>query len=256
MTRYILFFCCFLITLSSVAAENAAPTPRPKKINDDGDYIYEATPAKEAIYYKVDDLPPIKGAFFFRVGTIGPYDVTGDTGVTYQQMYTTRKSIVLAMEYERYLGQLLGKWTVKLSSGLTNESGTGRFSSASYANLTPKEKFNFLILPNTALLNYKFKFSDGQWLTPYVEAGPGYFTFLEYRTDGHEFHFGGAGVLAAGGGLLISMSMFDKRASGIMYEDYGVNHIWIDLQFRRYQGLDKQKDFSSNMATAGFGFAF
>jgi hypothetical protein len=106
------------------------------------------------------------------------------------------------------------------------------------------------------LLNYKLKFSDTQIFTPYVEGGAGYFTFVEYRTDGDETNFGGAGVLAASGGLLISMNLLDKNAAAIMYEDYGVNHLWFDFQFRRYQGLDNQKDFSSNMITGGFGFAF
>lgn len=249
------FLISFLFFCFSFAAEKSlSPSPQPEKINDDGDYIYRGEKPTEAIYYKVEDLPPIKGAFYLRFGTIGPYDITGSSGATFQQMYSNDSSFVVVAEYERYLGNLLGKWTLKLGTGITTEEGNGRF--ASNTTLVPREKFNFLILPNTVLLNYKLKFSDTQILTPYVEGGAGYFTFVEYRTDGDETNFGGAGVLAASGGLLISMNLLDKNAASIMYEDYGVNHLWFDLQFRRYQGLDDQKDFSSNMMTAGFGFAF
>ncbi len=246
----------FLLPIAKAATPDRTPTtaPRPEKINDDGDYIYKKEKNIDAIYYKVDHLPPIKGALYMRFGTVGPYDITGDSGQTFQQMYSDKSSFVMFVEYERYLGNLLGKWTFKIGSGITTEEGNGRF--VSDTTQVPKEKFNFFILPNTALLNYKFKFSDTQLFTPYVEGGAGYFTFIEYRTDGDKTNFGGAGVLAVAGGMLISMNLLDKNAAGIMYEDYGINHLWLDLQFRRYEGLDKQKDFSSNMVTGGFGFAF
>lgn len=256
MVKLSFLFFVFLLGPRVFAAnsEPTSPSPRPDKINDEGDYLYKATSSKEAIYYKVDHLPPIKGALYVRFGKVGPYEITGDSGRTFQQMYSDKSSFVMFVEYERYLGQLLGKWTMKLGSGLTTETGNGRF--VSDTTQVPKEKFNFFIFPNTALLNYKIKFSDTQLFTPYFEGGAGYFTFVEYRTDGGKTNLGGAGVLAVGGGLLISMNILDKNAAGIMYEDYGINHLWLDLQFRRYEGLDKQKDFSSNMATAGFGFAF
>jgi hypothetical protein len=240
--------------IKKAANSSSLPSPRPTKISDEGDYYYGAEKSDEAIYYKIEHLPPIKGALFLRFGTVGPYDVTGDSGATFQQIYSDKSSFVLVVEYERYLGQLLGKWSFKLGTGLTTEEGNGRFVNDTIN--VPREKYTFFIMPNTALLNYKLKFSDTQLITPYVEAGGGYFTFIEYRSDGEKTNFGGAGVLAAGGGLMISMNILDKNAAGIMYEDYGVNHLWFDLQFRRYQGLDNQKDFSSNMVTGGFGFAF
>lgn len=252
MFRVLLGLCLLCAPLSAFAA--ATTSPQPEKINDEGDYLYKPEKNVDAIHYKVDHLPPIKGAFYLRFGTIGPYDITGDAGATFQQIYSDKSSFALVLEYERYLGQLLGKWTLKLGSGITTEEGNGRF--VNDPSTTPKEKFNFFIMPNTALLNYKFKFSDTQLITPYIEGGAGYFTFIEYRTDGDKTNFGGAGVLAVAGGILVSMNILDKNAGSIMYEDYGVSHLWFDLQFRRYEGLDKQKDFSSDMITGGFGFAF
>lgn len=255
MSRWFSFFVIFFFVFNTNAAElPTTPSPKPESIDDEGIYHYKGEKSTDALYYKVSDLPPIKGAFYLRFGTIGPYDITGDSGTTFQQMYSNKSSFVIVAEYERYLGNLFGKWTLKLGTGLTTEEGNGRFISD--PTTVPREKFNFVIFPNTVLLNYKFKFSDTQLLTPYVEGGAGYFTFIEYRTDGDKPTFGGAGVLAFSGGMLISMNLLDKNAAGIMYEDYGVNHLWFDLQFRRYQGFDDQKDFTSNMLTGGFGFAF
>jgi hypothetical protein len=255
MSRWIvLLFFGFSFAASFAAEQAPTASPKPESINDEGDYFYKPEKPSDALYYKVDDLPPIKGAFYLRFGTIGPYDITGDSGSNFQQMYSSDSSFVIVAEYERYLGHLLGKWTLKLGTGVTSEEGNGRF--VSNTSIVPLEKFNFVIFPNTALLNYKFKFSDTQILTPYLEGGAGYFTFVEYRNDGDKTTFGGAGVLAFSGGMLISMNLLDRNAASIMYEDYGVNHLWFDLQFRRYQGLDNKKDFSSNMITGGFGFAF
>ncbi len=239
---------------ASAKISTRTTSEQPSSINDEGDYIYQAKDPVEAVYYKVDNLPPTKGAFYMRFGTVGPYNITGDSGATYERTYTDKGSFLLFLEYERYLGHLLGKWTLKIGTGFSVEQGNGRFINDPVT--VPEEKFLFLVLPNTAMFNYKLKFSDSQLFIPYLEAGPGYFTFVEYRTDGGKTNFGGAGVLAAGGGVLISMNLLDSHAAGTMYEDYGVNHIWFDLQFRRYQGLDNQKDFSSNMITGGFGFGF
>ncbi len=256
MSRWIGVLFLVFSCVTSYAADKApiTPSPSPDKINDEGDYFYKSESADEALYYKVEELPPIKGAFYLRFGMIGPYDITGDNGATFQQMYSDKSSFVIYGEYERYLGNLLGKWTVKLGTGLTSEEGNGRF--VNDPTTVPLEKFNFIIFPNTALLNYKLKFSDTQIITPYIEGGAGYFTFIEYRNDGKSTHFGGAAVLAASGGLLISMNLLDRNAAGLLFEDYGVNHLWFDFQFRRYQGLEDKKDFSSNMYTGGFGFAF
>ena len=162
MSRWIvLLFFGFSHVASTFAAEQApTASPTPEYINDEGDYIYKGEKPSDALYYKVDELPPIKGAFYLRFGTIGPYDITGDSGRTFQQMYSTGGSMVIVAEYERYLGNLFGKWTLKLGSGISTEEGNGRF--VNDATTVPREKYNFIIFPNTALLNYKFKFSDTQ----------------------------------------------------------------------------------------------
>lgn len=232
------------------------PIELPTEIDKDThDYYYKPMDKDGTIQYDLPDMTPIKGAVFLRFGTIGPFDIESDnSSSTYKDIYTDEASPLVYVEWEKQLGHFLGKWTLKLGSGITAENGQGRFENN--PGIEPKEKFLFVVMPNTAMLNYKLRFSDKQLFIPYVEGGAGYFTFIEYRNDGDHTAFGGAAALAAAGGVLFSISALDKHAANIMYQDYGIKQLWFDLQFRHNQGLDDKKDFTSNMITGGFGFAF
>ncbi len=265
--KFFILICITFITLGVWAEEapleppytrSAEPEriqiPKPSKIDDEGNYFYGSETARDK-YYKLDPREPIKSAFFLRFGTIGPYEIQSDNGKTYKQIYSKDSSFVVGFEYERMIGQLLGKWSWKLNTGLTTEQGQGSFANPN-PNFTAQEKFNFFIFPNTATLSYKMRFSDTQWITPYFDGGAGYFTFIEHRDDGDKTAIGGAPVLTGSAGLLFSLTAIDQVAAATMFEDYNVKQLWLDLQYRRIEGLDDKKDFSSDMITAGFGFAF
>ncbi|MCJ8275822.1 MAG: hypothetical protein HRT44_11585 [Bdellovibrionales bacterium] len=93
-----------------------------------------------------------------------------------------------------------------------------------------------------------------KYVVPYIEPGVGYYTFWERRTDGESNSFGGAPVLSAAGGLLISLNSLTSGTE--LSGDYGATDLWLDLQYRQVFGLDSRKDFSSNMITGGFGIGF
>lgn len=231
------------------------PIEKPDSISDDGEYFYGDETSSGVTQYKLSHLPPITGSIFFRVASTSAYEIDGDTGRTYKDVYGEDAGIGFVFDYEWQLFHLLGKWTIKASTGLTIGNGNGQFLEGN-AGLTPKEKYMLLVSPHAVLLNYKMRYSDNQWFTPYVEGGPGYYTYYERRDDGDKSGFGGAPVIAMAGGMLVSLTMFDKNSAGLLYEDYGINHMWLDLNFRRNTGLDKKIDFSSNVFSAGFGFAF
>lgn len=241
---------------SIIAPYADQPIPKPTKINEDsGTYYYGDKKSSEAVYYQIDDLPPTSATIFARFGTMGPYDISNDTGQNFKQLYEDNASLAAYFEYEWALGSLFGRWYIKAGTGISATEGVGRFLNGTTPG-TPREEFFFIVFPNTALLNYKLKFSDKQLIVPYVEFGGGYMGFIEYRDDGERTSFGGAPFLAGTAGLLIDLNIVDRNASGILLEDYGIHKIWFDLQFRRNLGLDDTKDVSSNMITAGFGFAY
>lgn len=232
------------------------PLEQPESISEDGEYFYKPKSANDAMYYDMTHLPPIKRGAFFRISSTSSFQITGDNGRTYQQVYGEDPGIGIVFDYEWPLFVMTGKWSLKASTGFTFGNGRGQFADPTNAALEPKEKYLILISPHTALLNYKMTFSDTQLFIPYVEAGPGFYTYIEHRNDGDKTGFGGAPVFAAAGGFLVSLSLLDRNAAGLLYDDYGINHLWFDVQFRRNQGLDKGTDFSSNVISTGFGFAF
>jgi hypothetical protein len=243
-------------TKAPTTSSSTKPIERPEEVDKDtGDYFYKPKKESAAIRYKIDPRPATKKAAFLRFGTVGPYDLASDNS-NYKDVYTDSSSFVIYAEYERVLGHLMGNWSVKFGTGVTTESGSGQFLVPDSQGRLPREKYNLFVLPNTVLMSYKLRFSDNQWVVPYVEGGGGYFTFVEYRNDGDSTSYGGAFVTAVTGGLLLNLNLLDDITAGSLYEDYGIANMWLDLQFRQNIGLDDKKDFTSNMIIGGFGFAF
>lgn len=231
------------------------PIPKPNTIDDEGTYYYNDEPS-EALYYDLDNIPNMTGAAFVRFGMMGPYDITSDRGdKSYKDVYSSKPAFLVYGEYEKLLSKSFGNWSLKLGTGVSFENGDGRFANSAIT-IAPKEKFSFVVFPNTAAFNYKFRFSDTQLFTPYVEAAASYFTFIEYRTDGKHTYISGAPVIGGAGGLLVNLNIINKNMGTSLYEEYGVHKMWFDFQFRQNVGLDKQKNFTSSMYTAGFGFGF
>ncbi len=216
--------------------------PKPAKIEKDGTYIYNM------------EVGETQNTFYLRGGVLGSPEITASNGSTFDDIYGNSNNFVLAIEYDWILSSNL---FLKLGSGFTSTEGQGRFEDGSEA----REKFQFYIFPNTLSLAYKLQIGDIQYLTPYIEGGAGYFAFIENRSDGDVFSFngettkyGGAFVGTATAGLLISLSKFSNGTS--LRTDYGATQSWIDLQYKQVFGLDKRKDFSSNMITGGFAIGF
>jgi hypothetical protein len=216
--------------------------PQPTQINADGSYVYDT------------NIGETKNTFFFRGGVQGSPAITASSGASFDDVYGTDDKLLFSFEYD---WKLTSNLFLKLGSGITTTEGQGRFADGSLA----RERFTFFVFPNTLSVSYKFQIADIQYLTPYVEGGPGYFTFIESRNDGDLFSFdgettkfGGAFVATAGVGLLISLSKFTSGTS--LQTDYGATQSWIDLHYRQVFGLDRRKDFSSNMITGGFAIGF
>jgi hypothetical protein len=220
---------------------------QPTTVNEDGSYFYDLES------HDVDNV------FSLRFGLASPPNFkTSNPDVDYEDVYGSDSKILISLEYD---WKLTKQFFVKFASGFTSMQGQGRFASGGNGGATPQESFQFFVFPNTFTAVYKFQLYDLQYLTPYVEAGPGYFTFIESRSDGNLFDFngettklGGAFVGAAAAGLLISINKFSQGNSFLA--DYGASQAWVDLQFKQIFGLDSRKDFTSNMITAGIAIGF
>jgi len=214
---------------------------KPTSIKEDGTFYYDG------------DFETSTKAFTFRLGMMSPPQIKPATpnGLGYEEIYSKNSLFNLALEYDWLLMDSL---YLKVGSGVGVAQGKGQFASAQNSDLTPRETFQFYIFPNLASLGYLFAFSQEPLLTPYLEAGAGYFTFMESRSDGKSSKFGGAPVLAASAGVLISLTKYSRNPE--LSHSYGIKQMWLDLQFKQIIGLDERKDFTSNNITVGFAFGF
>ena len=223
---------------SSKKSKSNHSSQQPSKILKDGTYIYNSDAPKA-----------VSNTLYLRAGVYGPPKLQGATQ-SYENVYSNNSSWIINADYEWKMFDFLGEMLVKFGSGLSMENGSGQFSEDNNNGTEPKEKFQFILFPNTLALSYKLQMWDIQYLTPYIDAGVGYYTFWERRSDDKQNNFGGAPVLSFAGGLMISLSILGSGTG--MANDYGIRQTWIDIQYKQVIGLDSRKDFSSNMITGGF----
>ena len=113
----------------------------------------------------------------------------------------------------------------------------------------------FFMLPNTVSGIYRFKYADRQVLVPYGEGGGGLFTFMETRDDSKGPKFGAAPTAFAAGGLNILIDGVDRDAMKNLRQDYAINHLYLNAEFREIIGFGKF-NFGSRVICGGLGAEF
>lgn len=257
---------------------------KPKQINEDGDYIYDrlsdapakqygkpneikfsGTPGREAPSTITQDgefLYPVAvseftGAGGLRFGLMAPPNIiNASNGLSFKDIYGGAEIPALLFEYEYPLTQAIGRIGIKGETGFIATSAKGRFKNPARAGEVPEERFTFLMVPLQATVIYRFQFADNQWVVPFVEGGGGYYGIVELRDDSKAPKFGGSPVAVAAGGVNILLDWLDRQAVRQLDADYGINHVWLSLQYRQIVGLKEDLKVSSSLITAGFTFDF
>jgi hypothetical protein len=228
--------------------QNQRGAEKPIEINKQGEY-----------YYLTEKTKPTGAAGFTFGLTTAPVLENDDTHVTFKKMYSANYVPTVLFNREWKLNSSFGHLGLKFVSGVFTSSGIGVFKSNDPRRRPDdqaQEQFTFIMFPNHLTGIYKFQYSDTQILVPYVEAGPGYFTFAEIRNDSIAPKLGGTPVVVAAGGLNILMDSLDRKAIQRLDSDYGVSHIWLDLDARQVVGLNKNFDFTSSIFTLGFSVEY
>lgn len=257
---------------------------KPKAANDEGDFLYETQPENQVREYGKPD--PIKfsktpgreapqsisldGEFRYPVST-SDYTASGgirfgmmsppslrnaSNGLTFKDIYGDGMVPALLFDYEYPFTRSIGRLGLKAESGFIASTARGRFKKAARLNELPEERFTFLMIPLQATVIYRVQFADAQWIVPFVEGGGVYYGIAEVRDDGKQPRVGGAPAAVVAGGVSILLDWLDPHSIRQLDADYGINHVWLTLQYRRIGGLKSDLDVSSQMATAGFTFDF
>ncbi len=257
---------------------------KPKAINDDGDFVYETLP--EGSVREYGEPEPIKfsnapgreapqsiskdGEFRYPVA-VSDYTASGSirfgmmnppslknasNGLTFKDIYGDGLVPALLFDYEYPFTRALGRLGLKAESGFIASSARGRFKSSARLGELPEERFTFLMIPLQATVIYRIQFADTQWIVPFVEGGGVYYGIAEIRDDGKAPRLGGAPAAVAAGGVRLLLDWIDPHSIRQLDADYGINHVWLTLQYRQIVGVKKDLDVSTQMATAGFTFDF
>lgn len=210
--------------------------------------------------YKVNESPQSR-AFTFHVGLYHPNELAnpdnpGQVGATFDENYQSSNSPSIMLDYEWQLWKSpVGKWGLKVGSGLFVAQGNGHFAAGSgnpNAGLTPREVFTFALVPVNVGAVYRLQLWHRQMLVPYAEGGGTLFGFSEFRDDNKGPKFGGAlGAYFAAGGAL-NLTYFDPRSRIRLDREYGINAVYLTAEFRQIISITKRYDFTSNLVNGGF----
>lgn len=228
-------------------AEKAEPshragTEKPIQTNQQGEYFYET------------EKSPRHGSASVRFGVMTPPKLKNPlNGATFSEIYSDSNAPVVLFNYEWLLTSKVGRLGLKLGSGVVAASGNGRFKiPTGRPDPVADERFTFLMFPNQLTAVYHFQYADEQVLVPYAEGGIGYFGVVELRDDDKAPKFGGSLVTVAAGGVNILMDWIDRRSIRQLDLEWGINHVWLTLEFRQIIGLQTNKlDFTSSVVNAG-----
>lgn len=221
------------------------PHPNAKKglqrITSENVYIYDVKKSKQ------------ENALSVQFGSYDPVNLSSEQ-TQFTDLYNSGVMIQIDSEWN-WLKGWAGSLNIKAGSGLFFSEGNAVFTEGSNAGTKAKESLFFFLFPNQAGLNYKLKLWDDQMLVPYAEGGAGYYVFVEKRDDDLDPVIGrwaASPTAYWAGGLAINLNAFSRKVSRTLDREYGINKIYLNIEYRSVIGLNNNFDLSSDYANAGF----
>ncbi|NJL24065.1 MAG: hypothetical protein HC902_02025 [Calothrix sp. SM1_5_4] len=218
--------------------------------------------AKDRTYiYRVDESEQSRAASF-RIGVFNPVnlenpDMAGQEGASFEENYdqTDNPSVMIDYEWQSWRSPL-GKIGLRAGAGIYVAQGHGHFVSGINSGLEPRELFTFVAVPLSLGAVYRMHVWHRQLFVPYAEGGGIAFAFSELRDDDKPPKFGGAPAGYYAGGLALNLSYFDKLARIQLDREYGINAVYLTVEYRGVVALSEKFDFSSDLYNAGFLMEF
>lgn len=214
------------------------------RINADGSYQYKTA------------LRPKNKSASLRLGVMTPPKISGaNSGVgtlTYKTMYGEGNIPTLLFDYEWQPFTSMGKLGFVLGTGIATARGNGYFKTSRGSDgALAQEVYTLYILPLSVLLQYRFEYARRQKIVPFVFGGATTYGLIEARDDGKATNFAGAATAGGGGGLLFSVTAWDKRNAFTLSEEYGISDMYFVLEGRAMQGLNSNIDFTNQALNFG-----
>lgn len=211
--------------------------------------------------YKVRESDQRRAASF-RVGMFEPTELenpeeAGLIGSTFEENYDNSSNPAILFDYEWQLwASPIGKFGIKAGSGIYVAQGNGHFTGADNEGETPRENFTFIAFPTSLGAIYRAQMRDKQLFVPYADGGITAWGFTELRDDDKGTKFGGALAAYFAGGMAINLTYFDTFSMLQMDREYGINAVYLTLEYRNMVALSDKYDFSGDLLNAGFLMEF
>ncbi len=236
--------------------ENATEVPHPFaekgliRIDKSRNYIYKVEESEQ------------KTATAVRFGSYIPQNLEAPANdnvgsATFEDLYTQTDTPAILIDWEWQLWRSpIGKFAASLGGGVYVAQGNGRFvgpvNSQAVPEITPKEIFTFAVIPMSIGAVYRMQIWHKQMVVPYATGGGTIFGFAELRDDDKAPKFGGSfGAFYAAGGAL-NLTYFDNMSRIQLDREYGINAVYLTVEYRGILALSKKFDFSGDMLNAGF----
>lgn len=238
---------------------------KPPVKNQTGTYYIEHPNAKRGLikidkervyHYKVKSSEQ-KNAGSFRIGTYTPSELANpnNSDLTFDSIYDETNFPILLYDHEWQFFQRFGKLSWKLGGGFYLAQGRGQFENINDdPSARPRERFTLFVFPISIGLTYRLHYWKNQWVVPYMEGGADGFLFAEYRDDDQNPSMGAAyGAAPAvhysvGGSISLGK---DARSFLDLDREYGINAIFLTVEYRQYFALSDKYDFSGDAISGG-----
>lgn len=217
-----------------------------KLIDRDGSYYY--VPKK---YTNREQTT----SFRFGALTPSPAITAADGSTSYTTMYGSAQPAVVMFEYEWKPWRGFGDIGLQLGGGFFTAQGQGRFvcpdGGCNPDETEAREKYTFYAIPLVAGLIYRFQYTDGQWIAPYVSGGLTYYGLLEMRDDNKTPNMVGTPSVYGAGGLMFNLSAMDESLGFSLDSEYGISTMWLSLEARQIQATNKDIDLGGTLLSLG-----
>lgn len=210
--------------------------------------------------YKVEESQQ-KTAAQVRFGSYIPQNLTAPAGehvaeANFEDLYNQTETPAVLVDWEWQLWRSpIGKFGATLGGGVYVAQGNGRFVgpvNSQNPDLVPKEIFTFGVVPLNMGAVYRMHIWHKQLLVPYAAGGGTIFGFAELRDDDKAPKFGGSfGAYYAAGGAF-NLTYFDNMSRIQLDREYGINAVYLTVEYRGIIALSKKYDFAGDMINGGF----
>lgn len=212
-----------------------------QSVSSDGSYLYTIEESE------------LEGSASLRIASMPSLPLANKVGITYEDIYGNVPITMALIDYDWLSFRSFGHWVLSVGTGLGTVDGPGRFID----DFTEaRETYSLYVLLNHITFIYRFQYSKKPWFVPYVSLGVVPAILFERRDDDKRNKIAFSPSVHGSGGVRFNLGRLDPYGGGQLDAEYGINNMWLDVEFRRLQSFSKEIDISSNLFNLGLGFDF